>query len=277
MPKKPEKIAVFAKNHQGYLDEAVSRNAEQPERFTTFRSSKSWATAHAANAAHGTLLIYFAPVGGKKGVEYTGLLHQVHLNPSSDDPVTKEVMASELDSTRAEGLWEDSVKTLYVVSHCERLARPFPLSALIKANNRTPLSDDFKYSYAVVREETALHMPFELHPEEIEEPAKYFEGATRQVSVNVYERNAAARKVCLNYYGCVCAVCEFDFSVVYGEIGEGFIHVHHLRSMSTITDKYEVDPVKDLRPVCPNCHAMLHRMEPPISIERLREIVRSRS
>lgn len=70
-------------------------------------------------------------------------------------------------------------------------------------------------------------------------------------------------------------VCGFNFSKFYGKIGEGFIHVHHLQELSSIGHEYEVDPIEDLRPVCPNCHAMLHLETPAISIERLRDMIDS--
>ncbi len=59
----------------------------------------------------------------------------------------------------------------------------------------------------------------------------------------------------------------------YGQIGEGFIHVHHLKPLSEIGQEYEVDPIEDLRPVCPNCHAMLHRKKPPYTIEQLKDLI----
>ncbi len=61
----------------------------------------------------------------------------------------------------------------------------------------------------------------------------------------------------------------FNLGEQYGEIGQGFIHVHHLKQLSDVGEGYEVDPVADLRPVCPNCHAMLHRNNPPLSIDEL--------
>ncbi|MDJ0530571.1 MAG: HNH endonuclease, partial [Microcystis sp. M53600_WE12] len=70
-----------------------------------------------------------------------------------------------------------------------------------------------------------------------------------------------------------CFVCGFDFSKVYGELGDGFIHVHHLRPLSEIKQQYRVDPINDLRPVCPNCHAMIHRRTPPLSIKELQEVL----
>ncbi len=104
----------------------------------------------------------------------------------------------------------------------------------------------------------------------------YYEGAMRQVMVNSYERDAKARKKCIDYYKLACSVCSFNFGQSYGDIGEGFIHVHHLKPLSEIRAEYKVDPIQDLRPVCPNCHAMLHRKkEAPYtySIEELKAIM----
>jgi len=84
------------------------------------------------------------------------------------------------------------------------------------------------------------------------------EGAVRRVMVNAYERNAKARQICLKHHGTACCICGFDFERRYGEMGRGIIQVHHLKPLSKIRGRYEVDPIEDLRPVCPNCHTMLH-------------------
>jgi 5-methylcytosine-specific restriction protein A len=112
-----------------------------------------------------------------------------------------------------------------------------------------------------------------LSPEEISDNNAHYEGGVQQVTVNAYERNTKARKSCVEYYGVSCFVCGFDFSKVYGELGDGFIHVHHLRPLSEIKQQYRVDPINDLRPVCPNCHAMIHRRTPPLSIKELQEVL----
>lgn len=113
-----------------------------------------------------------------------------------------------------------------------------------------------------------------FHPEEVAQPDRYFEGATRAVYVNVYERNRVARAAFVDHYHAVCQVCDVDFGERYGDIGEGFIHVHHLKPLSEIRRGYEVDAVRDLRPVCPNCHAMLHQQDPPLTIAQLRKMMR---
>jgi hypothetical protein len=102
-------------------------------------------------------------------------------------------------------------------------------------------------------------------------PARtYPEGAASHIIVNAYERNPAALEVCKAHYGTRCQVCGLDMSERYGDIGKGFIHVHHLKQLSKVGAKYEVDPIADLRPVCPNCHAMLHRKTPPLTINELK-------
>jgi 5-methylcytosine-specific restriction protein A len=63
---------------------------------------------------------------------------------------------------------------------------------------------------------------------------------------------------------------------LYGKLGDGVIHVHHLRELASLGEEYEVDPIKDLRPVCPNCHAILHNSSPAMTIEKLRKALAGR-
>ena len=79
--------------------------------------------------------------------------------------------------------------------------------------------------------------------------------------------------ICIDHYGPTCVVCGFNFEAVYGELGKGYIHVHHLVPLSEVDAEYKVDPIKDLRPVCPNCHAMIHREVPAKSIDEIKEIL----
>lgn len=110
-------------------------------------------------------------------------------------------------------------------------------------------------------------------PEELDNTEQYIEGASTQILVNAYERNPEARKKCLQHHGYQCAVCLFDFEKSYGSLGKNFIHIHHLIPLSEIKQAYIVDPVKDLRPVCPNCHAMIHMKKPPLSIDDLKQLM----
>lgn len=104
----------------------------------------------------------------------------------------------------------------------------------------------------------------------------YPEGALRHVSVNAYERNPEARARCLAHYGSKCVVCGLDFGETYGPLAEGYIHVHHLRPLHEISAQYEVDPVADLRPVCPNCHSVIHLSGQTRTIDEVKALVEAR-
>ncbi len=106
-----------------------------------------------------------------------------------------------------------------------------------------------------------------VFPDEVE---SYIEGSVKQVQVNRYERDRKAREACIQYHKPVCKVCNFNFFERYGALGEGFIHVHHVIPLSDIGQSYIPDPIKDLVPVCPNCHAMLHKSNPPLSVDELK-------
>lgn len=107
--------------------------------------------------------------------------------------------------------------------------------------------------------------------EEIETNEAYYEGATKKIVINAYERNSNARMVCIEHYGATCCVCGFNFEKVYGNIGKGFIHVHHIVPIANIKKEYILDPIKDLRPICPNCHSIIHRNKKTLTIEQLKE------
>ncbi len=110
-------------------------------------------------------------------------------------------------------------------------------------------------------------------PEEIIQPSGLVEGAVRSITVNAYERNPEARQRCIEAHGTTCCICKFSFGAKYGEVAEGYIHVHHLRPLSEVGGEYVVDPVEDLRPVCPNCHGVLHLGGRFRSIEEVRQLV----
>ncbi|MBE8233557.1 MAG: HNH endonuclease [Endozoicomonadaceae bacterium] len=121
------------------------------------------------------------------------------------------------------------------------------------------------YKYAGINNDS----PYIFSQDEVIDSDKYYEGASKTISVNIYERNVKARTKCMELFGLSCAACKFNFESNYGMLGKGFIHIHHLTPISEVGVEYKLNPEKDLRPVCPNCHAMLHRTQPPLSISEL--------
>jgi len=115
------------------------------------------------------------------------------------------------------------------------------------------------------------------HPEEVDVGTEFAEGATRQILVNAFERSRRGRDACIAHWGPTCAVCDLNFGSKFGNKFAQVVHAHHLIPISQATGKYRLDPVRHLRPVCPNCHAMLHVRRPdPFTIEELRAIVHRR-
>ncbi len=100
------------------------------------------------------------------------------------------------------------------------------------------------------------------------------EGGSKSVLLTVYERNPKARRQCLEHYGTDCCGCGISFGKIYGENADGYIHVHHLREVSGRGGKHVIDPIKDLRPICPNCHAVVHLQSPPLTIMKLKQMLK---
>jgi hypothetical protein len=136
---------------------------------------------------------------------------------------------------------------------------------------------DSKYIYKIDVFRNGLPISYEEYSpstdeEFIKSSSVFIEGYKMPVFVNKYERNLNARRKCIEYYGAVCRACDFDFEREYGGIGKGFIHVHHLIPISQIGELYSINPIKDLIPVCPNCHAMIHKRKPiPFTIDEIKE------
>lgn len=101
-----------------------------------------------------------------------------------------------------------------------------------------------------------------------------YEGARKQIYVNSYERNRRARDQCVQKFGARCMICGFDFEKMYGAVGKDVIHVHHLEPLSSIGENYIVDPIEDLRPVCPNCHVIIHKRNPPYSLDEVSVMIK---
>jgi predicted HNH restriction endonuclease len=105
----------------------------------------------------------------------------------------------------------------------------------------------------------------------IGEQEEFLEGESIRVAVNRYEREQDARAECIRLHGLSCVVCRMNFLSTYGVVAKGVIHVHHLNPMRH--GRRRTDPKKDLVPVCPNCHAVIHLKNPPYEIAKVRKLL----
>ena len=134
------------------------------------------------------------------------------------------------------------------------------------SKSKSEFAKNLFYAFSLVTEkDESIDIELNITPKHFREGKKFL------VTFANYERNPKARKLCLNYHGYKCRICGFDFFEKYGEIGLNYIQVHHLIPVSSIGKEYKIDPIRDLIPVCANCHVMLHRKKEPISINELKE------
>jgi 5-methylcytosine-specific restriction protein A len=164
-------------------------------------------------------------------------------------------------------------------SDADELWRKFELDCDLRLPANIKSHPELVEEYASKIASTCMSLVLSLIPvEEVTDSVSGFEpglpeGAKIKVEINKYERNPINRAACIAHYGPKCRVCGLEFGDFYGEHGKDFIEVHHLIPVSQMGGSYNIDPINDLAPVCSNCHSMLHRENPPLSIEVLKKII----
>lgn len=113
-----------------------------------------------------------------------------------------------------------------------------------------------------------------LPTEEVVEPSVrgYREGAVTTVRFSRYERDRRNRAAAIAIHGTACQGCGLQMGERYGPVAAGFIEVHHVTPVSQIGEGYMIDPGRDLVPLCPNCHAVVHRHDPPLTLGGLSQL-----
>ncbi len=156
--------------------------------------------------------------------------------------------------------------------------KAYPLSGLPTLEQ---LEDDLKemvrlYQLLIGRGGTDnVDTAIELNPDgirgdvigQIEERRRYVRHARIERSSN------AARKAKATH-GYICQGCGFDFEKVYGDQGHEFIEAHHLIPLHSLVEGESVsmDPHRDFAVLCSNCHRMVHRSSPCLTMSQLREL-----
>lgn len=90
-----------------------------------------------------------------------------------------------------------------------------------------------------------------------EEQQKATEGVIKEVTFFRSVRNRKIRNLCAERDKYTCQVCGFNFEMVYGERGKGFIEIHHKNPMANFDKEHEIK-LEDLVALCSNCHSMIH-------------------
>ncbi len=135
--------------------------------------------------------------------------------------------------------------------------------------------EDLKEGLDIVQKST------EKQIEVFDEAVTVQEGVKKLVETHVYERSSRLRKIAIEYYQqngeIFCNTCSFNYNSFYGKkVGQGYIEIHHLKPIFKYQDE-ELDKtieqaLKNVAPVCSNCHRMIHRnWRRPLQIDYLIE------
>ena len=206
-------------------------------------------------------------IHSEKQISYTMSL--LDIRPTTDNEIRKYWPGND-------SRW----KYIAICTETSHVPNPFNLDDVHNLSS-TQHYKDVQIFAKIKSEDEALILPLltpssSNTPDEIISPEQYYEGAYQKISVNSYERNIRARRECIAHHGLSCAICRFNFGNRYGELGEGYIHVHHVVPLSKIGKEYTVDPVKDLIPLCANCHAMVHRTGTTLTVDQVRKSLKTR-
>lgn len=69
-----------------------------------------------------------------------------------------------------------------------------------------------------------------------------------------------------------CEGCGFDFAATYGPRGLGFIEAHHTNPVHAMQDG-DITTAEDLALVCSNCHRMIHKAKPWLTLTELKALL----
>ena len=116
-----------------------------------------------------------------------------------------------------------------------------------------------------------INLSNESKQEEVEADT---EGRQIKYYTTKYERSEKNRAEAIRIHGTKCMICGFDFELKYGELGKGYIEVHHIKPLFNLDEVVVVNPETDLICVCANCHRMLHRFKNYIVLpEELQQMI----
>lgn len=113
----------------------------------------------------------------------------------------------------------------------------------------------------------------------VEAHASYSEGQRLRRETYFFSRNSRLVKEVKKKYKYRCVACGFDFYSKYGELGKNYIECHHLNPLSERAEsEWSADLGTNIDGVvvlCANCHRMVHRRRPALSLEELISAVQS--
>jgi hypothetical protein len=239
--------AVFAKNYLRHLEAAVEISEGAPDQLIPFRSSRRWAEANRLLQRSGsTVPILFGVVDRGPEVFYRARLLEVILGPTPRDARSQQLLHLRTITTRDEDWWSEGAKTFYVISRCHELERPIPYADLLKQADGTPLSDDFKYAYALVTiSDMSATIGERVASDVVSPPARIDAVVSRVV------RDTALTRQLKALHDDRCQLCELRLPFPEGR---SYSEAHHLKPLGGRHNGPDISA--NIVVLCPNCHAL---------------------
>lgn len=266
-----QEISIFSRNHEELLEEAVSRNKSKPDEITTFYSNIRWQKAKDILDNNGKCIIYFSPIG-RNEILYSANLVNIILDLSLK---RKEVIKAIKKCPDGENeviryIKRNEVKIFYLINQCKRIDS-IPMDGFRKLSNSKILSRNYKYAGPVyikqdkkrlirLNQKAKYDEQMQIREANLKE-AK--EGEIYRKEINFRKRNMSLILQKKNFSDYRCEHCNMKFDEVYGDIGREFIIAHHRRPIASKKEHSKIT-LDDISLVCANCHAMLHRKDPPL-------------
>lgn len=238
--------AVFSRNWEPYLRSAALIARTHPAQLIPFRSHVPWATAASYVDKIGPIPIYFAENDGDGKVTYSARLRVVHLRPRKSDTVTRKLLRYQLAETKADTGWQSGKGTIYAISHCHRVAKPFSQTALVKLSDETAIDRDYSRSYCLVHTPLKDALLENVNAVDCASlPAKY-----KDVVVQRVIRDSALVRRLKQIHRDRCQLCGQTVRMLDGSTySEG----HHLQPLGSL--HRGPDTSENVLVLCPNCHA----------------------
>lgn len=222
-------------------------SAADSEQLISFRSSRRWSKASKIlRASDGRPMpILFGVVDRGPVALYGARLQEVILEPSPSDQRAQELLQLRPPTTMMEDWW-GNVRTIYAISGLRELNTPISYSSLCKHVDGTPLSNEFKYSYAIVTiAEPSFVPPVQVASDVASAPSRIDAVVSRVVRDTALTRRLKAM------HDDRCQLCgvrlEFPTGAAYSE-------AHHLKPLGRPHNGPDVE--ENIVVLCPNCHAL---------------------
>lgn len=292
-----QKLYWIVKGNPRYPLEGVDTRCGDIVRFLTDYSSTKWLTyKHIEDSCKADDRVFFWQSSPHLHIIGLGTIEEVHSRKRPENHFTiqheqgksllmKPVTIAEIrkafkeklspdEQERADYLKKSVVATLYKVSQKQAKI----LMELVCREN--PTNEIIKDWLGSVSKKTSSAKKIISHIEQDTILNDAVDGAPKQSFRTEFERDSRLRRACINHYAKLmgerirCFACQFDFEANYGKIGVGYIHIHHEIPLSHARKSHRPDPVREMKPLCANCHSIIHRdPKKPLSVEELINLV----